>query len=395
MYVNDEQTDWDEHLPFVMHAYRTSVHDVTEVTPFFAMYGRQCRGLNDLTNAEMLPEGSGDPKHYSTELAQRMEQITQRVRANIQRAQQARLERLNARQRPHGFEVDDMVWLFKLRKPRRRQLVDGVPLITAHSVKLAPHWRGPFRIRVFLDPSNVELESMNGRAYKGAVHVSRLKPFNIADGRGVTRHKKPSGPIPLTDEVMDQLSGEVRREVREHVDDLARRAERQQELRQLAERTETPPSVRNEPTAQSAVARNGEDDNVVSQPAVPAMAKRQREAGESEVEQPAPAKQPKAPRKKASTGKEKAPRSRKDPSYEVEAVTGSRLKEGVKQYKVRWAGYKDHETWEYAENLDHCDDLIAAYHATDSFRCHHCDEKMLSRSGLKAHLRSHKLAGDI
>ena len=38
--VNDTQTDWDDHLPAVLFAYRTSVQKATKLTPFEVMYVR-------------------------------------------------------------------------------------------------------------------------------------------------------------------------------------------------------------------------------------------------------------------------------------------------------------------------------------------------------------------
>ena len=41
-YVEDE-ADWEKFLPLVLHAYRTSVHSSTGVTPFMLMFGRNSR----------------------------------------------------------------------------------------------------------------------------------------------------------------------------------------------------------------------------------------------------------------------------------------------------------------------------------------------------------------
>ena len=34
MFVNDRRDNWHELLPFIMHAYRTSVHESTGYSPF-------------------------------------------------------------------------------------------------------------------------------------------------------------------------------------------------------------------------------------------------------------------------------------------------------------------------------------------------------------------------
>ena len=45
--VNDEQNNWSTQLPYVMTAYRTSVHESTGYTPHFLVYGREiCLPIN-------------------------------------------------------------------------------------------------------------------------------------------------------------------------------------------------------------------------------------------------------------------------------------------------------------------------------------------------------------
>ena len=40
-FVNDNHTDWDEQLPYVMMAYRSSIHETTGFTPNSLMLGRE------------------------------------------------------------------------------------------------------------------------------------------------------------------------------------------------------------------------------------------------------------------------------------------------------------------------------------------------------------------
>lgn len=42
-YVSHHQRDWDEHLPLVMMAYRSSVHASTQYTPFYLLFGHEVR----------------------------------------------------------------------------------------------------------------------------------------------------------------------------------------------------------------------------------------------------------------------------------------------------------------------------------------------------------------
>ena len=45
--INDEQSNWSEQLPYVTVVYRTSVHESTEYTPHFHVYGQKvCLPIN-------------------------------------------------------------------------------------------------------------------------------------------------------------------------------------------------------------------------------------------------------------------------------------------------------------------------------------------------------------
>ena len=41
MYTDEDQTDWDTYLPFVLYAYHSSYQSSLRSTPFGMMYGRE------------------------------------------------------------------------------------------------------------------------------------------------------------------------------------------------------------------------------------------------------------------------------------------------------------------------------------------------------------------
>jgi len=47
-WVSANQRDWDEKLPAVAFAYRTTVHEANGFTPYFLMHGREARLPADL-----------------------------------------------------------------------------------------------------------------------------------------------------------------------------------------------------------------------------------------------------------------------------------------------------------------------------------------------------------
>ena len=53
MFVNDRRDNWNELLPFVMHAYHTSVHESTGYSPFCLMMGEECSLPQDVSTDEL------------------------------------------------------------------------------------------------------------------------------------------------------------------------------------------------------------------------------------------------------------------------------------------------------------------------------------------------------
>lgn len=51
MFVSNNQNDWDEYLPYVAFAYRTTVQSSTKFSPFYLMYGRQPLFPTDLVTS--------------------------------------------------------------------------------------------------------------------------------------------------------------------------------------------------------------------------------------------------------------------------------------------------------------------------------------------------------
>ena len=43
----DSSNDWDCHLPFLLFAYHVAIHDSTDESPFYLMYGRDARIPSD------------------------------------------------------------------------------------------------------------------------------------------------------------------------------------------------------------------------------------------------------------------------------------------------------------------------------------------------------------
>ena len=68
MFVNDRRDNWDALLPYVMHAYRTSVHESTGYSPFRLMMGEECSLTQDISTEELRTNREHDksPHPFAT-----------------------------------------------------------------------------------------------------------------------------------------------------------------------------------------------------------------------------------------------------------------------------------------------------------------------------------------
>lgn len=169
-YAADNHRLWDKNLAKIGCAIRTSVHEVTRFTPYFATFGREI-SLNAGNVA--LPSG-GIQVSSRDDVLQRskaFEQLTQDIRSRMKRAAERSKQRYDLRRRDVRYDIGDLVW--------RRNF----PLSNAanyFSAKLAPKYVGPFKISKRVSPWSYELNDMNGR-HSGTWHAKDLKPYVSRD----------------------------------------------------------------------------------------------------------------------------------------------------------------------------------------------------------------------
>ncbi|KAL0130261.1 hypothetical protein PUN28_002097 [Cardiocondyla obscurior] len=78
-YLNEEQTDWDEWLPYAMFTYNTTPHTSTGFTPFELVYGHQAMLPTALTT---VPKPTYSYENYAQELRERLRAANQIAREN-------------------------------------------------------------------------------------------------------------------------------------------------------------------------------------------------------------------------------------------------------------------------------------------------------------------------
>ncbi|UYV72938.1 hypothetical protein LAZ67_10001233, partial [Cordylochernes scorpioides] len=166
MYVDVEQKNWDEVLPFVTFAYNTAKQETTGFSPFFLVHGREAETTLD----SLLPyHDNDDVGDYVQHLITTAEEARHLAQLHLYRGQEKDRKYYDRKHRPVDYNVGDLVWLFI---PVRK---------VGLSEKLIKKYFGPYRITRKLSPVNYEIEAISDspkrRKTRNTVHVLRMKPY--------------------------------------------------------------------------------------------------------------------------------------------------------------------------------------------------------------------------
>jgi len=157
-YVNEDQTNWDEFVPFAAYAYNTSEHSATGYTPFELVFGHPS-SLPSALKSEPSPQYNYDD--YVSELKGRLQTAHHVAKKNLIASKVRSKDYYDKGTEEMKIEVGDKVLLHDETVRRGR------------SRKLSSQWIGPYEV--------VEVNKVNATIKKGRklikVHVNRLKPF--------------------------------------------------------------------------------------------------------------------------------------------------------------------------------------------------------------------------
>jgi len=162
MVVNDHQTDWDVHLPKVLFAYRTAIHDATGFSPFHVTFGRSpTLPIDAMTGTLPQPNAKKLPAFLDT-LHRSLTTAYQIVRRQIQLSHHHNKQRYDKEKPYIPFTVGDQVWLY-------------VPAVRpGRTKKFTSQWSGPYTVIDRITTSNYRIRLI-GSTKEMVVHHNRLK----------------------------------------------------------------------------------------------------------------------------------------------------------------------------------------------------------------------------
>ncbi|CAC5393047.1 unnamed protein product [Mytilus coruscus] len=164
MFVDDHHKNWDVYIPYVLFAYRSSIQESTQETPFYLMYGRDARLPIDVALSEPTVTYT-DADDNKANVLIRLQEVFTLAKDNIQLAQQKQKAFSDKKSVEPDYEIGQTVWVYS---PASK---------VGLSHKLLHPWSGPHRIISKISPVNFKIESCDNKKHQQILHANRIKPF--------------------------------------------------------------------------------------------------------------------------------------------------------------------------------------------------------------------------
>ena len=126
--------DWDIQLPYVLFAYRSSVHPSTGESPFYLMHGRDPRLPTEEAMSPPVQRYPVDATDYKTEMTTRMAAAWELARSQVKKAQNKQKEYYDRHATPQNIAKGERVFVYM---PAAK---------SGPAWKLARPYHGPYRV---------------------------------------------------------------------------------------------------------------------------------------------------------------------------------------------------------------------------------------------------------
>ena len=131
-FADHNQKDWDLHIPFLLMAYRSAIHDTTGCSPVKLMMGRELKLPIDLIFGRPEEEPPQTVTDYANMLHERLERVHHFAHHHLQLMSNKMKQQYDPLLECQPFQAGDAVWL---HNPLRKK---GL------SPKLQRPWQGPY-----------------------------------------------------------------------------------------------------------------------------------------------------------------------------------------------------------------------------------------------------------
>ena len=194
--INEEQSNWSQQLPYVMIAYRSSVHESTRYTPQFLVFGQELSLPLDC----LYPNPQENETTAIHEFVHNKQQAFQRAFELVRRNLNEKQKRRNA---IYNKKVDGPAY-----KEGQKVLLYHPATAIGTTSKVASPWKGPYIIEKCLNDVTFRIKDENSPKQQ-IVHYDRLKPFF---------EPPPTSNVPTKNRPRNFQSTHDREDAHKHID---------------------------------------------------------------------------------------------------------------------------------------------------------------------------------
>ena len=110
--VQEDGSDWDLHLPYVLFAYRASIQESTEESPFFLLHGRDPRLPSALKMEVSQLRSEIDLETYKGELMAGLIEAWKLAKKHVQQAQKVQNKYYDRKTKEPTYREGDRVFVY-------------------------------------------------------------------------------------------------------------------------------------------------------------------------------------------------------------------------------------------------------------------------------------------
>ena len=162
--ISDNQKDWDLLLPYVMAAYRSTVHQSTNYSPNYLMFAREVRAPADLVYGTPSEQAPASYDYYSSTMEDRQKRAFCFVRKYLGKTAERMKRQYDIRVRPQKYSRGQWVLYYNPRNLQGKQ----------------QKWQrkfSPYLVIKVLPPVNYVIQKSK-RSRPLIAHVDKLKPWD-------------------------------------------------------------------------------------------------------------------------------------------------------------------------------------------------------------------------